>query len=249
MAGHSKWANIQFRKGAQDRKRAKLFTRLIREITVAARDGGDPGNNPRLRLALERGQAANLPKSAAAKAIARGSGAGSADAYEEVVYEGYAKGGVAVLVESATDNRNRTIAEVRHAFSKHGGAMADAGSVSYLFATKGEIALEAGDRQDEIFDLAVENGADDVSCDGPLTRIIAPPSALGALASALDAAGLKPKSIDSAPVPDIQLDPDEPTRAKLLDLIEELEGLDDTQSVYTNARMDDEGGEEGAEAG
>ncbi|MCA8837718.1 MAG: YebC/PmpR family DNA-binding transcriptional regulator [Proteobacteria bacterium] len=239
MAGHSKWANIQFRKGAQDRKRAKLFTRLIREITVAARDGAETDNNPRLRLALERGQAANLPKAAATKAIARGSGAGGAEACVDVVYEGYASGGVAVLVESATDNRNRTIAEVRHAFTKHGGAMADAGSVNYLFITRGEIFFNGTDHSDEIFELATENGADDVLFEPTGVRVIAAPAQLNTLTRAFDARSINPASVDTVRVPEIRVPVDEDNHDKLNTLIEALEDLDDTDSVYTNADINE----------
>ena len=238
MAGHSKWANIQHRKNAQDKKRSKIFTRLIREITVAARNGADPDGNPRLRLALERSQAANLPKASATRAVERGSGTAEGVAFEDVLYEGYAKGGVAILIECSTDNRNRTIAEVRHAFSKNSGTMADAGSVSYLFRHIGEVILAIEpERTEEIFDLATQTHADDIDMDEGQVRILCDIKNLNEVVNFFDEKGESPVSVDTLRVADIKIDLSEDDTKTLEQLVEALEELDDCQSVYHNAQQ------------
>lgn len=242
MAGHSKWANIQHRKGAQDKKRAKIFTRLIREITVAARmGGGDIDSNPRLRLAIEKANAANMPKDNIARAVKRVSGDMDGDNYEEIRYEGYGTGGVAIMVDCMTDNRNRTVADVRHAFSKFGGNMGADGSVAYLFEHKGILSYGPGSDADQILEAALEAGADDVVDheDGSV-EVFTSPEDYEVVKKALEEGGLAPAEADltmhagtSAPV-------DSDSAPTLLKLLDALEDLDDVQNVYTNAEFSDE---------
>ena len=242
MAGHSKWANIQHRKGAQDAKRGKLFTKLIREITVAARTGGgDPNSNPRLRLAIDKALGGNMTKDTIERAVKRGSGAQEGDNYDEVRYEGYGPGGTAVMVDCLTDNRNRTVAEVRHAFSKAGGNLGTSGSVSFQFEHNGVISFAAGADEDTVMEAALEAGAEDVvSSDDGSIDVITTPDAFMAVKEALSGAGLEAESAEvtmRATTPSaVDLD----DAQKMLRLLDMLEDLDDVQNVYSNADISDE---------
>ena len=236
MAGHSKWANIKHRKARQDAKRAKAWTKIIRELTVAARLGGaEPGDNPRLRVALDNALAANMPKDTVERAIARGAGGLEGENVEELTYEGYGPGGVAVLVEVMTDNRNRAVASVRHAFSKHGGNLGTDGSVAYLFAKQGVVALPADVDEEAVMEAALAAGADDVEDDG--RTVVAPPDRLGAVVDALQASGLEPEHADVAMVPGSTCPCDAEIAARVVRLIDALEDLDDVQNVYSNAEL------------
>ena len=241
MAGHSKWANIQHRKNAQDAKRGKLFTRLIREITVAARmGGGDPGANSRLRLAMDKGLVANMPRDTIDRAIKRGSGTLDGVEYEEIRYEGYGPGGVAVMVDTMTDNRNRTVAEVRHAFTKCGGNLGASGSVAFQFTERGVLSYPAGSDEDRIMEVAIEAGADDVvSNDDGSVDVLTDPATFQTVKAAIIAAGLTPEEAEvtqRAASPVTLNFEDAQKMIKLLDL---LEDLDDTQNVYSNADIPD----------
>ena len=237
MAGHSKWANIKHRKAAQDAKRGKVFTRHIREITVAAREGGgDVDSNPRLRLAVDKALAANMTKDTVDRAIKRGTGDLDGVNYEEITYEGYAPSGIAVLVECTTDNKNRTVAEVRHAFSKHGGNMGTSGSVAYLFNKIGEIILPEGTDEEAVMDVALEAGAEDiVTHDNGLVEITCPPEAYIALNEALKQAGYTPESSEIIQKASLDVPVSEADAEKVLKLVDVLEELDDVQDVFTNA--------------
>ena len=239
MAGHSKWANIQHRKKAQDAKRGRLFTRLIREITVAARlGGGDPDANPRLRLAVDKALSANMPKDTVERAIKRGSGDQDMAAYEEVRYEGYGPGGAAIMVDCLTDNRNRTVADVRHAFSKAGGNLGADGSVAYLFSHTGVLSYPPGTDHDGLLEAALEAGAEDLvrNEDGSL-EVLTSPEDYQAVKRALLAAGWEPADaeVTQRPATTTRLAMDE-ARATY-ELLERLEDLDDVQNVYTNAEL------------
>ena len=240
MAGHSKWANIKHRKARQDAKRAKAWTKVIRELTVAARlGGGETADNPRLRVAMDNALSVNMPRDTIDRAIARGVGGGEGGDVEELVYEGYAPGGVAVLVEVMTDNRNRTVAEVRHAFSKHGGNLGAGGSVAYLFSKQGIIGL-AGDADEEtVMELALEAGADDIEDAGGFVSVTTPPEALSAVADALRNGGIEPEHAAVAMVPSTSTACDAETAQKVLRLIDALDDLDDVQNVYSNAEFPD----------
>ncbi len=241
MAGHSKWANIQHRKGRQDAKRGKLFTRVIKEITVAAKMGGaDPGSNPRLRLAMDKASEANMPKDTVLRAIQRGAGGLEGANYEEIRYEGYGIGGAAVIVDCLTDNRTRTVAEVRHAFSKNGGNLGTDGSVAFQFRHCGQFLFAPGTPEDKVMEVAIEAGADDVGTDeeGGI-EVVCAPGDFGALKQALAQAALK------ADVAEITMKPLNETllagedAGKMQKLLDALENLDDVQQVYTNAAFDE----------
>ena len=241
MAGHSKWANIQHRKGRQDAKRGKLFTRVIKEITVAAKLGGaDPGSNPRLRLAMDKASEANMPKDTVQRAIQRGAGGLEGANYEEIRYEGYGIGGAAVIVDCLTDNRTRTVAEVRHAFSKNGGNLGTDGSVAFQFRHCGQFLFAPGTPEDKVMEVAIDAGADDVGTDeeGGI-EVVCAPGDFAALKQALAQAGLK------ADVAEITMKPLNETSlagedaAKMQKLLDALENLDDVQQVYTNAAFDE----------
>jgi YebC/PmpR family DNA-binding regulatory protein len=237
MAGHSKWANIQHRKNRQDEKRGKLFTRLIKEITVAAKLGGaDAAINPRLRLAVEKASEANMPKDTVQRAIQKGVGGLEGSHYEEIRYEGYGIGGAAVIVDCMTDNRTRTVAEVRHAFSKHGGNLGTDGSVAFQFRHCGQFLFAPGTSEDKVMEVAIDAGAEDVATDdeGGI-EVICAPSDFSQVKSALEAAGLKAAiaEITMKPMNETELAGEDALRMqKLLDVIE---NLDDVQQVYTNA--------------
>lgn len=234
MAGHSKWANIKHRKARQDAKRAKAWTKIIRELTVAARlGGGEPGDNPRLRVAWDNALSANMPRDTIDRAIARGAGGLEGEDLVELIYEGYAPGGVAVLVEVTTDNRNRAVAAVRHAFSKHGGNLGTDGSVAYLFSKQGIIALAEGTDEETVMELTLDAGAQDIEDDG--LTVITSPEDIGAVADALKAGGIEPEHAEVAMVPSSTIPCDEETAAKVLRLLDALDDLDDVQNVTSNA--------------
>ena len=242
MAGHSKWANIQHRKGAQDARRGKLFTKLIREITVAARTGGgDTGNNPRLRAAMDKALTANMSKDTIERAIKKGIGAGDGDNYEEIRYEGYGPGGVAVMVDCLTDNRQRTVAEVRHAFSKAGGNLGTDGSVAYLFTHTGTASYSAGVDEDRLMEAALEAGADDViTHDDQTVEILVGPDRFASVRDALVAAGLEPESAEITMRASTTVALNEDDAGKMIRLLERLEDLDDVQNVYSNADISED---------
>ncbi|MBN1684768.1 MAG: YebC/PmpR family DNA-binding transcriptional regulator [Gammaproteobacteria bacterium] len=242
MSGHSKWANIKFRKAAQDQKRGKVFTKLIREITVAARmGGGDPSTNPRLRLAMDKALSDNMTKDTINRAIARGTGEGSEAAMEEIIYEGYGPGGTAVLVKCLTDNRNRTVAEVRHAFTKAGGNLGTSGSVSYLFTEQGFITFPKGSDEDKITHIALETNAEDVAVneDGSIDVITAV-SDFSNVKQAMEKAGLTPEHAEVTMIPSNKVLLNQETAEKFLRMVDALEELDDVQDVYSNADIPEE---------
>jgi len=237
MAGHSKWANIKHRKAAQDAKRGKIFTKLIRELVVAAKEGGPAvEDNPRLRTAVDKALGSNMKRDTIDKAIARGAGSGEGENYDELTYEGYAPGGVAVLVEVMTDNRNRTVAEVRHAFNKAGGNLGTDGSVAYLFSKQGSFVFSDQVSEEDILEVALEAGAEDVVTqeDGSV-EIVTLPENYNAVKDALSAAGLQSEMAEITMVPSTKVELDLETAEKVLKLIDVLEDLDDVQNVYTNA--------------
>ena len=242
MAGHSKWANIQHRKNAQDAKRGKLFTKLIREITTAARlGGGDPATNPRLRTAIDKALGANMTRDTIERATQRGTGDLEGVSYEEVRYEGYGPGGVAVMVDTMTDNRNRTVAEVRHAFSKFGGNLGSEGSVAYLFNASGVILYGPEVDGDKLMEAALDAGAEDiVEHDDGSREVLTAPEDFERVRDALVAAGFEPASAESTmrASTSVSLDGDDATT--MVKLIDMLEDLDDVQSVFSNADISDE---------
>lgn len=241
MAGHSKWANIKHRKAAQDASRGKLFTKLIRELVVAAKTGGPlPEDNPRLRTAVDKALGANMRRDTIDKAIQRGAGAGDSENYEQVTYEGYGAGGIAVLVECLTDNRNRTASDVRHAFAKRGGNLGTEGSVSYLFSRVGQLYYEPGVDPDLLLEVALEAGADDVTeNDDGSVEVITPWDRFAAIRDALSAAGLAPADAEVTLLASTRIALDGEGAEKVLALIDHLEDLDDVQNVYTNADFPD----------
>lgn len=236
MAGHSKWANMKHRKARQDAKRTKVFTKIIRELTVAAKNGASPDDNPRLRAAVEKAYLNNLKKDVVERAIARGAGTAESDAYEELTYEGYGVNGVAFIVECMTDNRNRTVGDVRHAFDKRGGNLGTNGSVSYLFTRKGQISFAAGVDEDALMEAALDAGADDVLIneDGSADVVTAFEDFF-AVKDALSAAGFTFVEADVVMQPSITVELDRDSAEKIIALIDMLEDLDDVQNVYTNA--------------
>ena len=242
MAGHSKWANIQHRKGAQDAKRGKLFTRLIREITVAARMGGsDPATNPRLRAAIDKALGSNMTQDVIESDSKRGAGELEGVAYEEVRYEGYGPNGIAIMVDCMTDNRNRTVAEVRHVFSKRGGNMGTDGCVAFMFNQKGIISLPSGLDEDAVMEVALEAGAEDIitNDDGSMD-VFTTPDDYAAVKDALDAAGFAVQSAEVTMHPDNTISLDLEDAQKAIAMIDAFEELDDVQQVYSNADFSDE---------
>ena len=242
MAGHSKWANIRHRKGAQDAKRGKIFTKIIREITVAARlGGGDASANPRLRAAVDNGLSNNMPRDTIDRAIKRGSGEGADTNMDEIRYEGYGPGGAAVMVDCMTDNKNRTVAEVRHAFNKMGGNMGTAGSVAFQFSKLGIISFPAGTDEDALMDLALESGADDVitNDDGSID-VMTTPEAFGDVKDALVAGGMQCELAEVTMHAENKTSLDAKQAETMLKLIDMLDDLDDTQNVYSNAEISDD---------
>ena len=240
MAGHSKWANIKHRKAAADAKKGKVFTRLIKEITVAARDGGgDPNMNPRLRLSLEKAREANMTKDSVQNAIKRGTGQLEGVSYEEARYEGYGPGGAAVLVDGLTDTRTRTVAEVRHAFTKNGGNLGSDGSVAYLFKHVAQFVFAPGTSEDKVMETGLDAGAEDVmkNEDGSVELICAPVD-FQAVKGALEKAGLKPELAEVTMKPETEAQLAGPEGERMRHLLDALENLDDVQNVYTTAVID-----------
>ena len=236
MSGHSKWSSIKHKKGAADAKRGKLFSKLARAITVAARDGGgDPDNNPTLATAVQKARDASMPKDKIQKAIDTGTGAGSAGAaIERIVYEGYGPAGVAVLVEALTDNRNRASAEIRHAFSKHGGSLGEPGSVGWIFEKKGAIVVDAGRYSEDDLIVAIDTGAEDVREDGEQLRVICEPGDLSAVRAALEEAGVETESAGIAIEPKSTVEVKGHDAERLLKLLDELDEHDDVDEVFAN---------------
>jgi YebC/PmpR family DNA-binding regulatory protein len=242
MAGHSKWANIQHRKGAQDARRGKLFTKLIREITVSARTGGgDAAHNPRLRTAMDKALMANMSKDTIERAIKKGMGAGDGEHFDEIRYEGYGSGGIAVMVDCLTDNRLRTVGEVRHAFSKAGGNLGTDGSVAYLFSKTGVLSFLGGVDEDALMEAALEAGADDViHHEDHSVEVLVDPERFGALRDALALQGLIPESAEITMRASTTIALNEDDAGKMLRLLERLEDLDDVQNVYSNADISED---------
>ena len=242
MAGHSKWANIKHRKAAQDAKRGKVFTKLIRELVVAAKAGGpNPDDNPRLRAAVDKALGANMKKDTVDKAVARGAGTGEGENYEEVTYEGYGHGGIAVLVECLTDNRNRTVGDVRHAFTKRSGNLGTDGSVAYLFTRTGQMSYAPGSDEEKIMDAALELGADDVVShdDGSIDVLTSREDFLAVKAGLIEAE-LAPDDAEVTMIASLMVELDKDSAEKVIALVDSLEDLDDVQNVYTNADISTE---------
>jgi len=242
MAGHSKWANIKHRKAGQDAKRGKIFTKIIRELTVAARQGGgNIADNPKLRSVVDKALSANMTKDTIERAIERGAGTAENDNLEELIYEGYGPNGVAILLETLTDNKNRTVAEVRHGFSKFGGNLGTNGSVAYLFNRTGVISYEKGVDELKLMEVALEAGVEDIvnNSDGSVDVHTAFEN-FGAVKDALDNAGLKSSNAEVTMLASTEVDLDFESAEKLMRLVEQLEDLDDVQNVYSNANFSDE---------
>ena len=240
MAGHSKWANIQHRKGVQDAKRGKIFTRCIREITTAARRGDpDPANNPRLRLAIDKALTANMTKDTIERAIKRGAGEDGGAALEEIRYEGYGPGGIAIIVDCMSDNRTRTVGEVRHAFAKHGGNLGADGSVSYLFNKCGVLSFPASAGEDKVMEAALEAGAEDV-INGNGIEVLTDPADFHKVMESMEKAGLKPESSEITLRASTSVTVEGGNAESVMELLEALENLDDVQTVYSNADFPDE---------
>ena len=242
MAGHSKWANIKHRKAGQDAKRAKVFTKIIRELTVAAKlGGGDVADNPRLRAVVDKALSANMTRDTIDRAVARGAGAGESESLEELVYEGYGPNGAAILVETLTDNKNRTVAEVRHCFTKAGGNLGTSGSVAYLFSKTGVISYPEGLDEEVLMEVALEAGAEDIinNPDGSID-IHTTFESFGSVKDALDAAGLSAVNAEVTMLASTEVDLDASDAEKLMNVVDNLEDLDDVQNVYSNANISDE---------
>jgi len=239
VAGHSKWANIQHRKGRQDEKRGKIWTRIIREIMVAARQGGgDPDANPRLRLAIDKAKAANMPADNIKRNVDKATGNLEGVTYEEIRYEGYGIGGAAIIVDTMTDNHVRTVAEVRHAFSKYGGNMGTNGSVAFQFKHVGQLIFAPGTDEGKVMDVALEAGAEDVIADEEgAIEVLTAPGDFEAVKKALDAAGLKAELADVTMRPDVSIALEGDDAARMQKLLDVLEDLDDVQEVYHNAEL------------
>jgi len=242
MAGHSKWANIQHRKGAQDKKRGKLFTKLIREITIAARmGGGDPDANPRLRLAIDKAKGQSMPKDNIERAAKRGAGELDGSDYQEMRYEGYGPGGTAVMVDCLTDNKNRTVADVRHAFTKFGGNLGADGSVNYLFAHVGQLMYPVSSDEDAVMEAAIDAGAEDVvvESDGSI-EVLTEPTEFETVRNAMVEAGHDPENAQLTMRASTNATLDVKEATSMVKLLEMLEDLDDVQEVYSNADISDE---------
>jgi YebC/PmpR family DNA-binding regulatory protein len=242
MSGHSKWATIKHKKGALDAKRGKIFTQLIKEIQIAAKQGGgDPDGNPRLRTAIAAAKAENMPNDNIKRAIQRGTGELEGVNYEEVTYEGYGPGGVAVILEVLTDNRNRAVSEIRHAFTKNGGNLGETGSVGYMFAKKGLIIVEKSSAdEDKLTEVALEAGADDLSDEGDSWEILTAPKELETVLAAVKAAGITPAHSEVTMIASTYTKLEGNQASAMVRLLEVLEDLDDTQNVYSNFDMDEE---------
>ena len=237
MAGHSKWANIKHRKARQDASRGKIWTKVIREITVAAKGGPDPADNPRLRLALDKANAANMPKDTIKRAIQKGSGTGEMGALEELIFEGYGPNGVAILVETMTDNRNRTVADVRHAFTKFGGNMGTDGSVSYLFNKLGVVHVDLSHEEDQIMEIALDAGADDFSVQDEYYEILCSSGNLSKIVEALKEKNIASLLAENTMRADTLVNLDQEASEKVLKIMNFMDDLDDVQEVHTNAEF------------
>jgi YebC/PmpR family DNA-binding regulatory protein len=239
MSGHSKWATIKHKKGALDAKRGKIFTQLIKEITMAAKAGGDPEKNPRLRTAVAAAKAENMPSDNIKRAIQRGTGELPGVTYEEITFEGYGPGGAAILIETSTDNRNRTVSDIRHIFGKNGGNMGNAGSVAHLFHKKGDIVIPKSQaKEDDLMNLVLENGADDLQDDGDNWEILTDPAVYEAVLEAIKAAGYKPELSEVSMIPENYVKLEGQQARTMFRLMEAMEDYDDVQNVYTNADID-----------
>jgi len=239
MSGHSKWATIKHKKGALDAKRGKIFTRLIKEITIAAKSGGDVDKNPRLRTAVAAAKAENMPADNIKRAIQRGTGELPGVSYEEITFEGYGPGGVAILVEVSTDNRNRTVSEIRHAFSKNGGNMGEAGSVGWMFHKKGDIIIpKSAAQEDTLMDLVLEAGAEDLKDDGDNWEVLTDPAAYETVLEAIKKAGITPEVAEVAMVPQNYTKLEGHQASTMIRLLEALEEHDDVEHVYSNFDID-----------
>ena len=241
MSGHSKWATIKHKKGALDAKRGKIFTRLIKEIMVAAKaGGGDPDGNPRLRSAIVAAKAENMPNDNISRAIKRGTGEIEGASYEDIIFEGYGPGGVAIIVEVLTDNRNRAVSEIRHAFSKNGGNLGESGSVSYMFSKKGVIIVaKSAAEEDKITEIVLDAGADDLNDDGDYWEILTSPKDFEAVRDAVKSAKIETESAEVTMVPSTYQKLEGTQASAMMRLLETLEELDDTQNVYSNFEMDE----------
>jgi YebC/PmpR family DNA-binding regulatory protein len=239
MSGHSKWATIKHKKGALDAKRGKIFTRLIREIAMAAKSGGDPDKNPRLRKAILDAKGENMPADNIKRAIQRGTGELPGATYEEFNLEGYGPGGVAVLLDLSTDNRNRTVSEIRHAFGKHGGNLGEAGSVAWMFHKKGDIVVpKSAAKEDDLMNLVLEAGGEDLKDDGESWEIITDPHAFEAVVEALKKANITPTASEIAMVPQNYIKLEGQQATTMIRLVEALEEQDDVQHVWSNFDVD-----------
>jgi YebC/PmpR family DNA-binding regulatory protein len=242
MSGHSKWHTIKHKKGALDAKRGKLFTKLIKELTIAARSGGsgDPGQNPRLRKAVNDAKAANMPNDTIDRAIKRGTGELEGVHYDEITYEGYGPGGVAVMVNATTDNRNRTVSELRHLFSKNSGNLGESGSVAWMFNKKGQIIIDAAAKgEDEMMEIALEAGAEDMQTDGETYQILTAPEDFMGVLDAVKGKGLEPLSAEIAMIPQNTIKLEGGQASQMLKLYEALDDQEDVQSVYANFELDE----------
>ncbi|MBI2683038.1 MAG: YebC/PmpR family DNA-binding transcriptional regulator [Acidobacteriales bacterium] len=240
MSGHSKWHSIKHKKGALDAKRGKIFTRLIKEITVAARHGGDPDKNPRLRKAVADAKAVNMPADNIKRAIQRGTGELPGINYEEITYEGYGPGGVAILVEVTTDNRNRTVSEIRTLFGKHGGNMGEAGSVNWMFHKKGLIVVpQSAAKEDDLLNIVLESGGEDLKSEGDVFEIITSPEAFDAVLEAVKKAGLEPASAQISMLPQNYIRLEGTPANQMFRLLEALDDQDDVQNVHSNFDFDE----------
>ena len=237
MAGHSKWANIKHRKARQDASRGKVWTKVIREITVAAKGGPDPNDNPRLRLALEKANSANMPKDTIKRAIEKGSGTGETGALEEIIFEGYGPGGVAILVETMTDNRNRTVSDVRHAFSKYGGNLGTDGSVAYLFKKLGVIHLSKDFVEDELVELVIEIGAEDFTEEDDFFEITTGANEFNQIVDILKEKNIEYINAEMSLRAETLINLDQEMSDKVLNIMEFMDDLDDVQEVHTNAEL------------
>ncbi|MDR3741301.1 MAG: YebC/PmpR family DNA-binding transcriptional regulator [Terracidiphilus sp.] len=241
MSGHSKWATIKHKKGALDAKRGKIFTRLLKEIAVAAKGGGNPDSNARLRTAVAAAKAENMPADNIKRAIQRGTGELEGISYEEITFEGYGPGGVAVVVETLTDNRNRTVSEIRHAFSKNGGNLGSTGSVLHMFSKKGVITIEkSASDEDTLMGIVLENGGDDLNDEGDSWEIVTEPSAYEGVLTAVKAAGIEPVGSEVTMLASTYTKLEGSQAGQMIRLLEALEDFDDTQNVYSNFDMDAE---------
>jgi YebC/PmpR family DNA-binding regulatory protein len=239
MSGHSKWATIKHKKGALDAKRGKVFTRLIKEITIAAKNGGDPDSNPRLRTAVAAAKAENMPADNIKRAIQRGTGELPGVTYEEFTLEGYGPGGVALMLDINTDNRNRTVSEIRHAFGKNGGNMAEAGAVSWMFHKKGDMVVpKSAAKEDDLMSIVLEAGAEDLRDDGENWEVVTDPASFEAVVEAVKKAGIQPVSAEVAMIPQTYIKLEGQHATQMIRLVEALEEHDDVQHVHSNFDID-----------